>query len=35
MLLFTLLTCNAATYRFQDIRGQMAKIQAQNFGYVG
>jgi len=28
-----LLTCNAATYRFRDICGQMAKIQPQNFGF--
>ena len=27
------MTCNAATYRFRDIRGQMAKIWAQNFGF--
>jgi len=26
---------NAATYRFRDIRGQMAKIEAQNFGFGG
>jgi len=29
------LTCNAATYRFRDIRSRVAKIKAQNFGFGG
>jgi len=29
------LRCYAATYHFRDIYGQMAQIQAQNFGFWG